>query len=658
MIAAALSIVLLALCTPASAQSLDRYGGREDVACAAKSHTWHTEKLGDRWWICTPAGHGFFLQDVELVNQTDDIAAKRVVQKYGNVFAWSDAALERMRAWGFNTIGAYAYQVVLPGAGDSGGHPFHKIHLPFVGEVRPSYYSMRNPAIHTREDTDVRFLSDPVKDILGARSPYYREYAPSGGIGDYFDPKMQAWLARDMSRDFAWDDIKRSPYSEFLLGILGDDGDEMYGFMSGSDFPTIPQGKNNPSLPLLILCESPVQTANANLGFVYRDTAMYTKSALRGMLEGKYKTIAALNTAWGSNYTTFGSSGKKVDNEILARGDGTTAIFQHVLHDPRPSRYSVQVSLNGVPVAGDTGDGMLFGPNLTGTVNYDSGLVQVAFKSGKAPANGASVTVSYAQNGWGIGTGLMDEDFRPAHRAWLGMSWYAATGSESGVKKKMGPVVAKDLSEFLKETAGWYFKMLRDGVHAEFPQTMVIAELGSWDGVPPGPVLQAAGQYLDLFEDDESKGSFDRARLDYIAKNYGDRPFISGLYLAANHDSALRKGDEIPEGQYATQEDKGKAYASAVASFFDSRNSQGTNPHVGFLLWSWMDMWSEGTNWGLVSHLDNAYDGHEDVSATVPCSPPLERYRCGGEPGNYGDYIGAVRRANSLWLAMPARPSQ
>lgn len=280
-----LAVAVLVFAGPSLSQTLDRYGGREDLGCAAKSAGWHPEKLGSRWWICTPAGHGIFLQDIEFVSATDDVANKKMLSKYGDVYAWSEATLQRMRAWGFNTIGAYAYQVVLPTATDSTGRPFHSIKLPFFGEVRPSFYSMRNPAIHTRMDTDVRFLTEPVKDVFAARSPFYRDYVPSGGVGDYYDPGMQTWMAKEMAQDFTWDAISTSPSADYLIGIIGDDGDEMYGFMSGPEFPTIPTGKNNPYLPLLILSESPVQAANANLGFIYRDQTMYTKKALRSMLD-------------------------------------------------------------------------------------------------------------------------------------------------------------------------------------------------------------------------------------------------------------------------------------------------------------------------------------------------------------------------------------
>jgi len=57
----------------------------------------------------------------------------------------------------------------------------------------------------------------------------------------------------------------------------------------------------------------------------------------------------------------------------------------------------------------------------------------------------------------------------------------------------------------------------------------------------------------------------------------------------------------------------------------------------------------QNLNQGLVSINDNAYDGHEAVTAKVPCSPPLQAYSCGGEAGNYGDVISKVKQANMLW---------
>src|SRR5690349_23571002 len=43
---------------------MDQYGGRLDIACGQSTGWFHAEKLNNRWWLCTPNGHGFFFQGV------------------------------------------------------------------------------------------------------------------------------------------------------------------------------------------------------------------------------------------------------------------------------------------------------------------------------------------------------------------------------------------------------------------------------------------------------------------------------------------------------------------------------------------------------------------------------------------------------------------
>ena len=74
----------------------------------------------------------------------------------------------------------------------------------------------------------------------------------------------------------------------------------------------------------------------------------------------------------------------------------------------------------------------------------------------------------------------------------------------------------------------------------------------------------------------------------------------------------------------------------------------GTYPLVGFNWWSWQDF--QNLNQGLVSIHDNAYDGHEAITGTVPCLPPNHTLACGGEAANYGDAISQIKAANLLWL--------
>jgi hypothetical protein len=77
-----------------------------------------------------------------------------------------------------------------------------------------------------------------------------------------------------------------------------------------------------------------------------------------------------------------------------------------------------------------------------------------------------------------------------------------------------------------------------------------------------------------------------------------------------------------------------------------ARTSTGLQPYVGTLWWQYADNWDERVNWGLVTLLDNAYDGHEDVEQTVNCSAPLQNLACGGERRDYGDLISSVEQAN------------
>jgi hypothetical protein len=67
------------------------------------------------------------------------------------------------------------------------------------------------------------------------------------------------------------------------------------------------------------------------------------------------------------------------------------------------------------------------------------------------------------------------------------------------------------------------------------------------------------------------------------------------------------------------------------------------HPFIGHLLWAWTDSVPEEMNWGLVSLMDNAYDGHE---AGKNLGTDAWGYRVGGEERNYGDFVGPVRAVN------------
>src|SRR6266849_9631698 len=59
--------------TPTPVAGLDQYGGVTSVACpnGPQAH-FYTQKIGDRWWICDPAGNGFFMKGVAAIGYQVD----------------------------------------------------------------------------------------------------------------------------------------------------------------------------------------------------------------------------------------------------------------------------------------------------------------------------------------------------------------------------------------------------------------------------------------------------------------------------------------------------------------------------------------------------------------------------------------------------------
>jgi hypothetical protein len=147
---------------------------------------------------------------------------------------------------------------------------------------------------------------------------------------------------------------------------------------------------------------------------------------------------------------------------------------------------------------------------------------------------------------------------------------------------------------------------------------------------------------------------FSQAEMDFIEAHFGDRPYFGSFYSVANPDSALSAYSS--PGGFSTQAARGAAYTAMVTGQLQTAHTTAGNyPYIGVYWWEYVDNWGEQLNWGIVTHLDNAYDGHEAVKETVSCSAPLVRFRCGGETSNYGDVVSWMTKANRLWLAIAKR---
>jgi hypothetical protein len=636
------------------AVTVDSYGAGTSRECSKATGYFHTEKDGGRWSLCTPEGHPFFVIGVDAVFPSRSAGNdgqsyyQQVVAKYGNAEgSWAEATTRRLQQWGFNTLGTYASPYIEPTylartQSDNGGRLLSRsAKLPFIALVRPGYYAMKNQN---------GYVAEPVKNITYGISRFYAGYSPSGGVPDYFDTKLAAWLDADLTKESYWMDLRRSPYLPYLIGIACEDGDQSYGFGPGDQYPTLPSpGYNHAHLGWIVATIAPTQTADESKRAVYADTAVHAKLAWRDLMKAKYGTIAALNAAWGSSYSTFDSSGTPVINEYVSTGDGKKTRFLHRFSLLSPARLSVQFKLGSKVIAGDTNaspsaakiakaEGQIFGPEVHGYIDYGTGIAILEFT--KAPAPGLALTVNYVQNGWGIGTGLLDEDGRPQHQKWL--------GKDSKSLADSSPAVKPDLNSLLRATAGQSFKTCRAGIKTAFPKTLYLGPdaLGGYGAPPRAEVLQAAAESIDVMLL-SGTGGFSQNILDFIEKYSGDKPFIETNFRAANPDSefaSVPMDAGVPG--FSSQDERGRDYEQAMARVRDAASSSGSHPYVGMLWWQYADNLGEKLNWGLVTRFDNAYDGHEDVMQHVACSAPLQKDACGGEHNDYGDVISAVQRAN------------
>lgn len=292
-------------------------------AVAAATGFFHLAELDNHWMLITPAGRPFWMRAVYAVNWTDGgpaAAAAFQTRYHGDQIAFARHAVERLKAWGFNTIADYSSPYVLPvptyfrPQGNSEK-------LPFIRGLNISWYGSIN---------DGHLAPEAFKTLLaGAVDPSVYHGWP-GHVPDVFDPNF-AIYARALAADKATPghptvftektatggapqpSLVNSPW---LLATIPDDSDYLYGFGPGPEIP----GRDDvihPNIGWIVAVTRPTQTENDQVGAAngnrhtvhYSDPTVYAKVAWADFLQKRYGSLTALNAAWGSNYTTFGSDG-------------------------------------------------------------------------------------------------------------------------------------------------------------------------------------------------------------------------------------------------------------------------------------------------------------------------------------------------------------
>ena len=558
--------------------SSDIYGGATQLSCPnGPAAHFYTQKIGSRWWLCTPSGNVFWLRGVYHADASDTnpdyqgvtlngtacttllpatplTPCSVITQKYGSLATWGPQMVQRLKAWGFNATAEYSSSYVQPTATNSAWtstpDKSNPQKMPFTGLLWPSHYARNSNS-----------YAAPLKDLVGpTKSSVY--IGLRHAFFDVFDPNFNQWLQKDLAdytnAEYNW---IHSSHSDYLIGFNVDDTDELFGFGAGADFPSFTDGQPDDHvhahLGWITLVTPPTQSsgtdANGNQ-ISYSDTTVYSKKELGSWLSTRYSgSISLLNANWGSNYTTFGSNG-----------------------------------------------------------------------------------------GWGSGSGVLDED---GTHTWVPKDPYKLTGATAAMQK--------DLDDFLLHLSQQYFAVIKSALQTAAPGVLYLGptNMGGWGAPPRRQILQAAGQYVDVFMLSTiptlcSSCTDDQQRADFIAQYGGDKPWANWEGFFAQPDSYMSvypaPGDSAPPN--SSQPLRGQMFQTMLNGLLNAKDSiTGTFHIVGYKWWELYDNRGEQANWGLLTRRDNAYDG---TSSVISTALDLWGFLTGGEKANYGDFIGPVTTAN------------
>jgi hypothetical protein len=272
--------------------ALDQYGGylSMPVPGGATGH-FRVGQLGSRWVFATPDGNAFWMRGCFFVDESGAFVNLTTKYNTGNAqAAWGVEATHRLARWGFNSLAEFASAYVLPHRANVTQHPAMLL-------TRPTPAALANTGGYVAAGLTP-------KDLLDAQAVGFLYAARS--FPDVFDPQFATYVdlyMPDIVENVFWGGLATSAW---CIGIAVDDADDVYGFGPGAE-TTSP--RLHPHLGWAAACAKPTMASSTKWGKSYTDTTVYAKAELQTFLQARYASIGALNTAWGSTYSTFGTQG-------------------------------------------------------------------------------------------------------------------------------------------------------------------------------------------------------------------------------------------------------------------------------------------------------------------------------------------------------------
>ena len=249
--------------------------------------------------------------------------------------------------------------------------------------------------------------------------------------------------------------------------------------------------------------------------------------------------------------------------------------------------------------------------------------------------------------GFGTGTGVLDEDGR--HTAWFGTDLANRYFTLVGVNSNLVADMDAFLYQFAYQTYGVQASTIKT-----YDQNHLL-ECGNFGGIGEGgmrpPVMQAlkdsgcdiiVGNWNSTYPAVALSGN--QAEYDAVGL-----PVVLWYGISSQVDSGESqyptRGASFAD--YPSQFARGQQYNNDQQTIFSAQGSNGDYYIMGTAFWGLTDNSSEGTNWGLITVMDNAYDGK---CAVIAQGTDQYGYPCGGEAANYGDFLDGVTQSNSNTL--------
>ncbi len=612
--------------------ALDQYGGTTSVQCPnGPGPHFYTEKIGNRWWFCDPAGNGFFEKSISDVNFNvntgqDTFAATKYAGGMTTIwqYNWSLEQLNRMQSWGMSAVDADQYYRLTPFYTDSAwptsDHTI-PVHMPQNYQMNTSLYAMEN--------VNGCSVSSALKDLINGVGATYTGWKYD--YGDYFDPHFSTCLGNMLagSSSPSVHGMATGIHNDYLLSITIDEGDETGGLLgSGPDFPEIGTGASIGGQPgWVTLATAPTQrgTTSSSVknwlgGSTYSDQTVYTKLAFANFLANKY-------ICTGSGTPIAACTGNHT---------GTGSI------DPNSASYFGSTNLSSGISALNTAWSSYYSTWVSDTANCGTNL--------------ATCLSGGTLSDWGTGDGLLEENgacpSKGAHTCWMG-SATTLSGETTAMQADLSAFYSLYLDQYLSvEQSQWHNPTYGA------PGILLEMGLGGWSTPPRKEALTEGSKYLGIlglapipsspWACASIGGCTDyQARINFVAQYGGGVPWTEWEGIDANPDSAESAYPSSINSPYTTQQQRGAGFASMVSGLVSAQDTAtGTFHVVGYTWWDMFDMNSQKLNWGFITPvLDNPYDGCSATNAG--CGNDAWGFPTGGEAANYGDFIDDVTAANN-----------